>query len=260
MDNKQPILDDLIKLILTYFPKIVQSIIILLVGFFIINKVMKMLDRALKKSKIDQRLYSIIKQSIKILLRLFIVLSAINTLGIVDESSVVAILGTLGLSISLAAKDSASDMASGLVLLLNKQFNIGDYVDIGANSGTVNKTTLTYVCLSKATGKEIFIPNSTVAKSVITNHSIMEKRIVETSIKFSANNDLEVVKKIIHQSIVEVPEVLDNKDIELFLSEFSSASNTILVRFCVDQSNYKDILYKINESIKKAFELNNVEL
>ena len=166
--------------------KLFTAVITLVVGLLIIKAVMRLLTRALEKSKLEKAAYSLILSLAKVGLYLMLGLSLATSIGI-NVTGVVALASVLTLAVSLALQNILTNVLGGFTLLTTHPFHSGDYVDIGGQSGTVTQIDMSYTRLVTPDNKVICIPNSTVLASEVVNYSANDTRRAE--IKVSAGYD-----------------------------------------------------------------------
>ena len=130
--------DRLLDTGLDYLVLAAKALIVLAVGYFLIRWLLKISKRGLKRSHISETLHAFILSTIKIVDYVFLILIVMSVLGIPTTSLITAV-GTAGVAIGLALKDSLSNFASGVLLLANAPFKDGDFVDIGGQSGVVTQ-------------------------------------------------------------------------------------------------------------------------
>lgn len=155
--------------------KIFTALITLVVGILVIKAVMRLLTRALEKSKLEKAAYSLILSLAKVGLYLLLGLSLATSFGI-DVTGVVALASVLTLAVSLALQNMLTNVLGGFALLTTHPFHSGDYVDIGGQSGTVTQIDMSYTRLVTVDNKVVCIPNSTVLASEVVNYSANDTR------------------------------------------------------------------------------------
>ena len=139
---------------------------------------MKLVDRALSRSKAVTAVRGYIRSTVRILLwslLTVIVLSSIN----VPVTSIIAVFSVAGLAVSLALQNTLSNLASGIVIMVSKPFVVGDYVEIDNVGGTVSTVGLVYSMLVTPENKEIYIPNSQVSSAKVINYTHLGRRRME---------------------------------------------------------------------------------
>ena len=161
-------LDSLVELCTTAGVKILIAILIYVIGKFIIGKIMKMVDKMHSVSKLDDTAKSYIRNIIKAVLYVVMVVAIISELG-VPMASVITVLASAGVAVGMALQGSLSNLAGGIMLLVFRPFNVGDYIIAGGEEGTVKSISTFYTVLNTVDNKEVSIPNGTLMNSNISN-------------------------------------------------------------------------------------------
>ena len=158
--------------------KLLSALLILIGGIVAVRIVMIVLNKFLEKSKLELAAHTLIKSLVRVVLYLLLGLMVADSLGI-DVTGVIALASVLTLSVSLALQNALANVFGGCTLLYTAPFHSGDFVDIGAESGTVVEIGMTYTKLQTPDNKMISIPNSTVVAGDIVNYSITGTRRVD---------------------------------------------------------------------------------
>ena len=232
--------------------KVFTALITLVVGILVIKAVMRLLTRALEKSKLEKAAYSLILSLARVGLYLLLGLSLATSLGI-DVTGVVALASVLTLAVSLALQNMLTNVLGGFTLLTTHPFHSGDYVDIGGQSGTVTQIDMSYTRLVTVDNKVVCIPNSTVLASEVVNYSANDTRRAE--IQVSAGYDAPTQKVI---DALVLAATVDNALLEpapfaAVVSYGDSAINYTL-RFWAKTEDYWDVYFKVNQRIKDIFD------
>lgn len=133
------------------------------------------------------------------MLKVLVLLCAAGTLGI-NTTSLITLLGAVGLAASLAVKDSLASLAGGFMVLFSKPFSKGDFIETNSVSGTVENITLTYTTLKTPDNKRIYIPNGEISTSKIVNYSAEETRRLDLVYSISYQDDILLAKKFWRRS------------------------------------------------------------
>ena len=232
--------------------KVFTALITLVVGILVIKAVMRLLTRALEKSKLEKAAYSLILSLARVGLYLLLGLSLATSLGI-DVTGVVALASVLTLAVSLALQNMLTNVLGGFTLLTTHPFHSGDYVDIGGQSGTVTQIDMSYTRLVTVDNKVVCIPNSTVLASEVVNYSANDTRRAE--IQVSAGYDAPTQKVI---DALVLAATVDNALLEpapfaAVVSYVDYAINYTLL-FCANTEDYWDVYFKVNQRIKDIFD------
>ena len=232
--------------------KVFTAIITLVVGILVIKAVMRLLTRALEKSKLEKAAYSLILSLAKVGLYLLLGLSLATSFGI-DVTGVVALASVLTLAVSLALQNMLTNVLGGFTLLTTHPFHSGDYVDIGGQSGTVTQIDMSYTRLVTVDNKVVCIPNSTVLASEVVNYSANDTRRAE--IQVSAGYDAPTQKVI---DALVLAATVDNALLEPapFAAVDSYGDNAInyTLRFWAKTEDFWDVYYKVNQRVKDIFD------
>ena len=155
--------------------KLVPVILIVVIGLLLVKLLLKLFDRVLERSRLERTMFSFLRAAMRALLYTILVLVAASSLG-VDVTSLVAILSVVSLAISLAVQNALSNVVGSVTLLTTHPFHVGDFVEIGSDSGTVEEISVSYTKLATVDGKRIYIPNSDAASARICNYSVEGRR------------------------------------------------------------------------------------
>lgn len=235
-------------------PKLVLIVIICLVGLFLIRLIMAFLKKLFERSKLDSSLHVFTLSMIRI--ALFILLG-ITVLAVASPSAatgLIATMGIFGLAISLAVKDSLSNLAGGLSVLFTRPFALGDYVTIGSAEGTVKEIRLNYTLLATVDNKIIHIPNGDVAKAQITNFTGVEKRRLDLKFSIGYQDDFERAEAIISEILKKNPKALHEPEPVVRMVEHGSSAIVLCCRVWVNTEDYWPLNFDLHEQVKKEFD------
>lgn len=239
--------------------KVLSVCALILVCLIVIRIVMKLVNRLLERGKIEQSLHAFIRTGTKILLGCLAALIVADALGI-NVTSLIAVLSVAGLAVSLAVQSTLSNLAGGLQLLTTKPFKVGDYVDAGETSGTVQEIGMVHTKLLTPDNKLIYIPNSDVAAAKITNYSAQERRRVD--LVFSASYDAAPgqVKAALVELIAAHPLALKDPEPFVCLSAYQDSCVEYTVRVWVENRDYWTVYFDLLEGAKQAFADRDIEM
>ena len=176
-----------------YAWNIVAALLIFLIGLWVVARLSKWLQNLMGK-RLDSTIAKFLGRIIHVLLFLFVVIAALDRLG-VKTTSLVAILGAAGLAVGLALKDSLSNFAAGVMLILFRLFREGHYVEVAGTSGTVKEIRIFATVLTSPDNKVITVPNAEILSNNIVNYSEKPTRRVDMVFGVSYDADLSQVKK-----------------------------------------------------------------
>lgn len=229
------------------------ALLIWIVGRWIARIASRTLRKVLVKRQVDIVLVDFVTMVVSILILVITAVAAFDQLG-VPATSFLAILGAAGLAIGLAMKDSLSNFASGVMLVMFRPFTKGDFIDGGGVTGTVNQVRLVSTTLTTPDNKLIVVPNALMFNSTITNFSAMETRRLDMVIGVSYDDDLKVVADVLKRVCAEHPKTLDEPATGVFISNLGDSSVDFNVRPWVNGSDYWPVRADLLGSIKTELE------
>ena len=232
--------------------------LIAVVGYVIIQSVMKLVDKALEKSKLEKAAHSLVKSIVKVVLIGLLVLMLASRLGI-DVTSVVTLAGVLTLAVSLALQNAVSNLVGGFTLLSNKPFVSGDFVEIAGQSGTVAEVGLTYTKLITADNKNVSIPNSAVTAAQIVNYTVLGTRRVDITVGASYASPVEKVLEALREAGA-VPTAQETPAPFAAVSKYDSSSITYILQVWCASGDYWTTLFDVNQNIKAVFDAKGIEM
>ena len=182
-----------------------------------------------------------------------------DALGI-NASSLLALVGVLGLAVSLSVKDSLSNLAGGLTILGTRPFKVGDYVEIGSNSGTIQEIGLVYTSLTTVDNRRILVPNSVVVDAEVTNYTAEPLRRVDLKVTASYDAPVERVKQTIQEVVNAHDLVLSDPPPFARLSEYGDSALEYVVRAWCANADYWTVYHDLLEQIKVAFDREGISI
>ena len=239
---------------------VLKGIALILIGLIVIRLVMKIVDRMLDKAKNLSSLRVYIRSVVRILLYFLLVLTVAPAFGI-NVTSLIALLSVAGLAVSLALQNTLSNLAGGIMVLLSKPFEVGDFVESEGITGTVAGVDLAYTTIVTVDNKEVFVPNSHISAAKIVNYNRLGKRRVDLNFTASYDAPTATVKKAIAE-VVEAQGnlILNDPAPAILLSEYQASSIQYTVRVWVDAADYWTVYGNINEGVRESFNRNGVEM
>lgn len=245
--------------LIAYLPTVITAIIIYIIGKIISSILIKFIDKAMGRSRIDETAQGFLKSLLKIVFTAFVIVITLSTLGI-PMTSIVTAIGAAGVAVALALQNSLSNVAGGFLILMNKPFSKGDYISTNGIEGTVEDISILSTKLLTIDNKVIFIPNSMVSGSTLINFSKEEKRRVDLIFSISYDQDMNEAMKVIRAVIAEHKLVLSEDAPFVRVSALSASSVDITVRVWTKTADYWTVYFDLIEQIKTAFDHNNIEI
>ena len=247
--------------LISFLVQLVVAIVILLIGIKVIKSVVKIIKKGFDKSRMDAAVASFLANVIKYFLYFILVMALLSGFG-VATGSVIAVLGSAGLTVGMALQGSLSNFAGGVLILLMKPFSVGDYIVDGSSGteGTVKDINLFYTRLLTIDNKMVMIPNGKLADSCITNVSMMDKRMLDLRVTVSYSTDLAFAKSVLESVVTSADTILRDEPSNVFVSELQDSAIELGARIWVKNEDYWNTKWRLTEEIKTAFDKNNIEI
>ena len=238
--------------------KILYTVVLFLVCCLLIKLLMRATSRILERSKLDKRLHTAIRSSVKTVLVFIAIMVLAEAIGI-NTSSLLAILSVAGLAVSLSIQDSLSNLASAIMILTSKPFKIGDFIEVKGKSGTVEQTGIIYTVIVTPDNQRIHIPNSQITSNEITNVTAAGKRRAEINISASYSAPVDTVKAALERA-AEHPKRLADEPVFVRVSKYADSAIEYTLRFWTTPEDYWDTYYDVLEACKREFDAAGVEM
>ena len=247
------ILPKLQELITLYGLKIIAAAVIFIVGRWVARGLRRLIVRALIKGKVDETLVSFLGHLTYFTLLAFIIIAALNQLGI-QTTSFIAILGAAGLAVGLALQGSLANFAAGILMIIFRPFRVGDYVEGGGTAGIVEEIQIFTTKLRTPDNKSIIIPNSKITGDNIVNYSAKDSRRMDMIVGVSYDDDYDQVKEVLQDILAKDGRILEEPAPTIGIVEFGDNSVNFAFRPWVKTAEYWDVYFALTEAIKKRFD------
>lgn len=243
---------NMLQSILRSIPTIILAVVVLILGMIICKLVLKVLGKGLDRTKLDLTVNNFVKQCCKIVLYVLLLTIVLSVLGI-PATSIVTVIGTAGVAIGLALQSSLSNVAGGIMLLINKPFKIGDYILVSGVSGVVKQITILYTRLDSDSNQAIFIPNGQVSGAVVTNNNTNGTRRVDMKFSISYSDDYQKAREVILQVLSRNDKILTDPAPTVRMLEHAASSVNIVVRPWCKAADYWEVFFSVTEEVRAAF-------
>ncbi len=242
-----------------YGLKIVAAILFFIVGKWVVNKITQLVKRVMDKSKIDKTLVEFAESVVYFLLLVVVVLGSLSIVGI-NTTSFVAILGAAGLAVGLALQGSFSNIGAAVLIIVFRPFKVGDFVEAGGATGTVEDVSLFSTTIAPLDNRTIIVPNSKIIGGNITNFSQKENRRVDHVFGIGYGDDLKLAKEILMDMMVNDERVLQEPAPFVAVSELGDSSVNLITRAWVKSEDYWDVYFEQVEKVKLAFDEKGISI
>ena len=248
-----PSSERMVELAITYGGQILLAVITLVVGLWLIGKLVKVLKRIFEMRSFEQTLQSFLIHLISITLKVLLLVSVVTMVG-VQMTSFIAILGAAGLAFGMALSGTLQNFAGGVMLLIYKPFKVGDFIDAQSSVGTVAEIQIFHTILKTVDNKTIVIPNGGLSNSTLTNYSTEPLRRVDWTFGISYSENIDKARGIILAVINSDTRIHQDPAPFVGLISLGDSSVNMVTRVWVDTANYWDVFFAVNENVKKEFD------
>ena len=238
---------------------LLTALISLVVCLIAIRMVVGLLRRVLQKTKLEAKLQKYIITGVRAVMWLIGILIIVDALGI-PITSLVALLSVFTLTISLAVQTILSNVASGMILLSNKPFRVGDYVETAGGCGYIRDMHLTVTVLETRDGCRITIPNGVLSGGTISNFDAMGRRRITVMVTASYDAPLATVKEALQEAAGATDKILANPEPVVTVSNYGESSIEYGVYCWCLPEDYWTVLPALTEKIKYAFDAHGIEM
>lgn len=238
--------------------KLISAAILLVVCGVLIKLILKTTDRMLGRSRLDKAVHPFIRTIVKLILLFTAIMLIAGTLG-VDTSSLLALLSVAGLAVSLALQNVLSNMASAVILLTTKPFQIGHFIEMGSVSGTVVKIGAICTDILTLNNQLVHVPNSEITGSTVTNYTASDKRRLEYRITASYDAPVEDVKAALLRAAEHPLRMQEMQPIARVNGYGESAIEYVLFLW-IRPKDYMDVYYDVLENVKREFDAAGIEM
>jgi len=240
-------------LALDFSGRLLTALVILAVGWWLARRIARLVERAIAVRGGDLVLATFLRRVIAIALIVITVVGALDRLG-VPIASLLAALGAAGLALALAMRDSLSNLASGVLLVITRPFRAGDFVDISGQQGRVERIDLLQTVLATVDNRLITLPNSLVMNQPIINFSARDERRLDLPVSIAYEDDPMRALEVIRQVLDAHPRVLKTREPQLLVLRFGASSVDLAIRPWVRTSEVLQAQSEILAAIKSALE------
>lgn len=246
-------LDQIKELAIAYAPKVLGAILTLIIGFWIAAIISKRVRKTLEKRDVNPSLTPFLVSMVSIGLRVLVLFSAASMFGL-EITSFIAIFSALAFAIGMALQGNLSHMASGIMILFLKPFEVGDFIVTSGYSGTVKEIQIFKTILTTLDNRIIIIPNGSIMSGPIENLTANDMRKVPMTFGIGYDDDIDHAYAVIKR-VVDRCEFIDHSQAtDIKIVELADSSVNIAVRPWCKTEDYWSVHAFMHEQIKKEFD------
>lgn len=246
-------------LITSFGPKVIASILIWIIGIWIIRVMLRNVRKLMDKKDLDVSLKKFLLNLLNWVLKILLILVVLGTLGI-ETTSFAAVLAAAGLAIGLALKGSLANFAGGVLIMVFKPFKVGDLIEAQGEMGTVKEIEIFTTKLTGLSNKEIIIPNGALSNGNIINYTTEGTRRVDLVFGVGYESDLKKTKDVMMAVLNNHPKVLKTPEPTVNVLALADSSVNLAVRPWCNAADYWEVYFDVTEQTKLALDIAGIEI
>jgi len=255
------VLQQLVSAILHVVPAILAAVVVFIIGLFVAAWLAKMLQKTLERRNVRRELVILFSRLLRWSVIIAVAILALQMVGF-NVSAFIAGLGVTGLVIGFALQDISRNFTSGVLLMIQEPFSLGDYISVAGHEGEVIDIQMRATELMSLDGLRILIPNGDVFTSTIINYTKINRRRVSLDVGVAYDTDLQKASDVALHAIRAVPGLLNDPPPVLFFHNFGESSIDFTIRYWFDTAE-NDIFTAMDigvRAIKQAFDREGIEI
>lgn len=254
-------LKELVPTLIAFFMSVIGAVLVYVIGVRVIRWIRRLFRKMLNRHNVDEGVCQFLDAIVKVAGYFILILMILGFFG-VTTASVVAVLGSAGLTLGLALQGSLSNFAGGVLILLLKPFIVGDYIieESGKKEGTVQEISIFYTTLLTADHNTVVVPNGTLANNSITNLTKSGRRRLDIRVGIAYSADLKRAKQVLWQVAEQSDHLLQGEEPVILVDELADSSVNLIVRVWTDPDEYWDERWELTEQIKLALDEAGIEI
>lgn len=239
--------------ILPWLIKIGLALVIAFGGYYLTKMLMPAVDRLLRKSNLDAMLVGFVVSITRTIALLFIGIAALSQLGL-NTTSLVALVGAAGIAVGLALKDSLGNFAAGVMILIFRPFNTGDFIATAGIMGTVDQIGIFHTRMHSPDNLEMVVPNGTLYHGQITNYSVRKTRRLELTVGIDYADDIGKAKQAIADMLAADERILTEPAPLVLVGALADSSVNLIIRPWINTSDMPQVQSDLQQQIKQVLD------
>lgn len=252
-------LEKLYEWVITRGVNVFFGIIFLSIGWKVINKTLKRIRRILESKNADQTITRFLDNVMNVTLKTVLIIIILQYIG-VNLTGLTTIVASAGVALSLALKGSLANLAGGVIILVARPFNVGDFIETTEHSGVVEKISIFYTYLVTFDNKQILIPNGILTDSSIVNYSSKEIRRVDLTFSVAYEEDVIRVKNVLINILKKNELVLEEPEFFVGISMHGDSAINFIVKAWCKTEDYWTVYYDLLETVKVRFDEEGISI
>lgn len=247
------------ELITEFGFNLVAAIVIYFIGSWVAKVVRSVVRRLMARKEMNVTLINFAATLVYYAVLIFFIVAALNRLGL-QTASFVAVLGAAGLAIGLALQGSLSNFAAGVLMIVFRYFEVGNFIEAAGTMGTVEEIQLFATRLATPDNRVVYVPNASILSSNITNFSAKETRRLDLVFGVGYDDDLDRVKQILTDEVEKETRILQDPAPTIGVIELADSSVNFAVRPWVKAADYLSVMFDFQTSVKKRLDAEGMNI
>lgn len=252
-------LEKLYEWVITRGVNMFFGVIFLSIGWKVINKTLKRIRRILESKNADPTITRFLDNVMNVTLKTVLIIIILQYIG-VNLTGLTTIVASAGVALSLALKGSLANLAGGVIILVARPFNVGDFIETTEHSGVVEKISIFYTYLVTFDNKQILIPNGILTDSSIVNYSSKEIRRVDLTFSVAYEEDVIRVKNVLINILKKNELVLEEPEFFVGISMHGDSAINFIVKAWCKTEDYWTVYYDLLETVKIKFDEEGISI
>ncbi len=240
---------DWLQLLETWGLRVLAALAIFVVGRWLARRLSTGLDRVMGRAGVDATLGGFLRNIAYAIMLVLVIMTALTAIGI-PTTSMFAVLGAAGLAVGLALKDSLSNIASGVMLIVLRPFRAGDHVVAAGQEGTVLEIRVFQTRLRAFDHRVVILPNSQITTAPIINYSALPQRRMEVSVGVGYDDDLQQARAVLLQIARDEPMVLDDPEPVVRVVNLGESSVDLVLHAFADNADFVEARSRVIEAVR----------
>ncbi|SFR81349.1 small conductance mechanosensitive channel [Marinobacter daqiaonensis] len=250
-------IDMAVEMVMAYAPKVVLAIVTLVVGLWLIKRLVHIMD--VKLGPKDPSLNKFLCGLISIILKIMLLISVASMVGIAT-TSFIAVIGAAGLAIGLALQGSLANFAGGVLILIFKPFRVGDTIEAEGFLGAVAEINILYTIVNTFDNRRVVVPNGNLSNATLVNVSIYDTRRCDMTFGIHYDDDIDKARAVIKRCLDEDDRILPEPEPRISVGSLGDNSVNIIVRPWTKTDDLWPVYWDMHEKIKKAFDKEGITI
>jgi small conductance mechanosensitive channel len=236
-----------------YGGRLVGAALILLLGWIANRLLVGPLRRLLDRGRLDALVTSFLVNSVRTAILVVVLFAVLQQFGL-ETTSLLTLLGTVGLAVALSLQGSLANFASGLLLLAFRTVRVGDAIEVGDVRGRVREMLPFHVVLETPDNQRITVPNTLLTNGPVRNNTYLPARRVQWTLPIGGREDLDAIKTALRERLQAEPRIHKEPPPQIYVQEWTADKRTLIVTAWTATANYLDVQQEMLEELGKSAE------